>query len=99
MGSPVNIKFDRYHQFSLSMNEEDENQESQKVLNIFLYKQNAKLRSHTIKHFFDKDEIKYTWKKLMAIDVSTIKKCKDKLKDLGCHYYTNNSSEHLCKDF
>ena len=80
------------------MSEEDQNQVSYKILNIYLFKKDANLRIHTIKHFFDKEEIKYTWRQLMAIDESAIDNWIDELKGLGCPHYSNNSSAQLCID-
>lgn len=84
-------KHPRYHAFTTSGTGGDGND----TLRAVLFKDDTKLRSHAVKHFFSLAEQEY-WLKLGTVRADSITRCVDGLRELGCPYLAASAKNPPC---
>jgi hypothetical protein len=92
----------RYREISLCDSDGNGSYQANRSLGIVLFKSDAKLRSHAVKHLTNLNEFEKTWEKIISIDKELIRRSIAKLQDIECPHYSDGEpfpSCHKCQKF
>lgn len=89
-------KHTRYREIPVEENDLFCPQRKEPVLKIILFINDGKLRSHTVKHLADMNELGNVWEKILPRDRSLVTQCINNLQHMGCPFAEKISSKPLC---
>lgn len=74
----------RYKEFAVKVCHGNDVYQENSILKMILFKNERKLRNHTVKHFLDADEFEKVWKKFLPDKIKSVTKYVTDLKNMGC---------------
>ena len=86
----------RYYEIPLTGCKAPCQNDNQQPLNIILFKDDRKLRSHTVKHFTNLVEFESAWKGMVSVSHEAIVERIEAVKNIGCLYYELGSTTPPC---
>ena len=93
---PLTLEHTRYYEISLTGCKALCQNDNQSTLNIILFKDDRKLRSHTVKHFTNLVEFESAWKGMISVSLEAIVERIEAIKNIGCLYYELCSTTPPC---
>lgn len=92
----MSIDHSRYFEIVVGDSKDTNKKETDSLLKIILFKDDRKLRSHTVKHFANLDEFESAWKSIKSVDFDLIMQSVTSLQRIGCLYYELGSEVPPC---